>query len=113
MPRPDAGRQGDADRLVDPAELLDRDAEAGEVAALAGAAVLLRHDEAEQPEVAHLGHEVGREVAAASHLAMWGATSFSAKSRTTLRKSSWSWLSSNIAVLLKAGGRRHALVTRA
>ena len=39
--------------------------------------------------------------AAASHLAMLGATSFSAKSRTTIRKSSWSWLSSNIAVLLK------------
>ena len=26
------------------------------------AAELLRHDEAEQPEVAHLGHQVGREV---------------------------------------------------
>ena len=35
MPRPDAGLEGDADRLVDPAELLDRQAEAGE-AVLAG-----------------------------------------------------------------------------
>ena len=30
-----------------------------------GAAELLGHDEAEQPEVAHLGHEVGREVVVA------------------------------------------------
>ena len=45
------------------------------------------------------GHEVGREVVRrASHLAMCGATSSSAKSRTTLRKSSWSLLSSNIAL---------------
>ena len=58
----DARRQRDADRLVDAAELLDGDAEAREVAGLARAAVLLRHDEAEQPEVAHLRHEVGREV---------------------------------------------------
>ena len=62
MPRPTPGRERDADRLVDPAELLDRDAEAGEVAVVAHAAELLRHDEAEQAEVAHLGHEVGREV---------------------------------------------------
>ena len=60
-----AGREGDADRLVDPAELLDRDAQAREGAAvgvLERAAELLGHDEAEQPELAHARHEVGREV---------------------------------------------------
>ena len=64
----DPRRQGDPDRLVDAAELLDGDAQHGEVAAmvlicaLGGAAVLMRNDEPEQPEVAHLGHQVRREV---------------------------------------------------
>ena len=59
------GRQRDADRLVDPAELLDRDAQAGERAAVGGLerpAELLGHDQAEQAEVAHRRHEVGGEV---------------------------------------------------
>ena len=62
MPSPTPGGQGDPDRLVDPAELLDGDAQAGEVAlALAGASpVLLGHDETEEAELAHLGDEVGR-----------------------------------------------------
>ena len=42
----DRGLEGDAHRLVDAADLLDRDAEAGEVAVLAGAAVLLGRGEA-------------------------------------------------------------------
>ena len=58
----DPGLQGDAHRLVDAAELLDRDAEAGEVAVVAGAAVLLGGGEAEEPELAHLLHDVDREV---------------------------------------------------
>ncbi len=61
----DRGLEGDPDRLVDAADLLDRDAEAGEVAVLAGAAVLLGCGEAEQPERAHLAHHVDREVVVA------------------------------------------------
>ncbi len=62
---PDARGQGDPDGLVDPAELLDGHAEAGEVAlsVVGAAAVLLRHDETEEAELAHLGDQVGREVA--------------------------------------------------
>ncbi len=56
----DARREGDADRLVDPAELLDRDDEAHEVGVRP--AVLLRRGEAEEAEVAHLRHELGGEV---------------------------------------------------
>ena len=59
---PDGGLEGDGHRLVDPADLLDRHAEAGEVAVLARAAVLLRRREPEQPELAHLVHDVDREV---------------------------------------------------
>ena len=59
----DARAQGDADGLVDATELLDRDDEGHEVGV--GAAVLLRHDQAEESEVTHLGDEVGREVAVA------------------------------------------------
>ena len=54
--------EGDPQRLVDATDLLDRHAEAGEVAVLAGAAVLLRSGQAHQPELAHLLHHVGREV---------------------------------------------------
>ena len=61
----DRGLERDPHRLVDPADLLDRDAEAGEVAVLAGAAVLLGRGEAEQPERAHLAHHVDREVVVA------------------------------------------------
>ena len=60
--QPHRGLEGDADRLVDAAELLDRHAQAGEVAVVAHAAVLLGRGEPEQPEVAHLVHEVDREV---------------------------------------------------
>ena len=56
----DAGRQRDAHRLIDAAELLDRHAQRCEVAA--GAAVLLGEDDPEQAEVAHLPHDVDREV---------------------------------------------------
>ena len=52
----------DAHRLVDAADLLDRDTEAGEVAVLARTAELLGRGEAEQPELAHLLHDVDREV---------------------------------------------------
>ena len=58
----DAGLKRDAHRLVDAADLLDRHAEAGEVAVLARAAVLLRGGEAEEAELAHLLHDVDREV---------------------------------------------------
>src|SRR5690606_6015957 len=57
---PDPGRQGDAHRLIDPAELLDGDAQRGEVAT--GAAVLLGEHDAEQAELTHLLHDVDREV---------------------------------------------------
>ena len=63
IPRPTAGLEGDADRLVDPAELLDGDAQAGEVAV--GAAVLLGRGEPEEAEVAHLVDDVDREVVVA------------------------------------------------
>ena len=62
---PDRRLEGDAHRLVDPADLLDRDAQAGEVAVLARAAVLLGRGEPEQPELAHLLHDVDREVVVA------------------------------------------------
>ena len=56
----DTGRQRDADGLVDPAELLDRDAEAREVAV--STPELLRDHEAEQPKVTHLGDQINREM---------------------------------------------------
>ena len=65
MPEADAGLEGDAHRLVDAADLLDRHAQAGEVAVLAGAAVLLGSGEPEQAELAHLLHDVDREVVVA------------------------------------------------
>jgi hypothetical protein len=63
--QPDGRLEGDPHRLVDPAQLLDRHAQAGEVAVLAGAAVLLRSGQPEQPELAHLLHHVDREVVVA------------------------------------------------
>jgi hypothetical protein len=50
----------DAERLVDASDLLDRDAQAGEVAA--AAAVLLGYGQAEQAELAHLGDRFEREL---------------------------------------------------
>ena len=62
-PRPDARLERDGHRVVDPGQLLDRDAEHREVAA--AAAVLLGERDAEQPEVAHAAHDVDREVVVA------------------------------------------------
>src|SRR3954452_10324322 len=59
---PDGRLEGEAHRLVDAADLLDRDTEAGEVPVLARSAVLLGSGEPEQAEVTHLVHDVGREV---------------------------------------------------
>ena len=56
----DGGLERDPHRLVDPADLLDRDAQAGEVAVRA--AVLLGGGEPEQAELPHLAHDVDREV---------------------------------------------------
>ena len=58
-PEADAGLEGDGHRLVDPGDLLDGDAQRGEVGA--AAAVLLRERQAEQPELAHRQHGVDRE----------------------------------------------------
>ncbi len=58
---PDAGRQGDPHRLVDPTEFLDGDTQRGEVAP-ATTPPLGEHD-AEQPEFAHRLHHVDWEVA--------------------------------------------------
>ena len=67
---------------------------------LAGAAVLLGHDQPEQPEVAHLAARGRPGSGARGPTARRAARPrVSAKSRTTLRKSSWSSDSSNIAVL--------------
>ena len=60
--QPDRRLQRDRHRLVDAADLLDRDAQAGEVTVLARPAVLLRRRQAEQAELAHLLHDVDREV---------------------------------------------------
>ncbi len=60
MPRPTRRLQRDAERLVDPADLLDRHAQAGEVAA--AAAVLLRGGEPEHAELTQLLHDLDREV---------------------------------------------------
>src|SRR5918995_731511 len=56
---PDAGLERDGERLVDAGQLLDGDAERGEVGA--AAAVLLGERDAEQAEPAHLAHDVERE----------------------------------------------------
>ena len=91
----DGGLEGDADRLVDPADLLDRHAQAGEVAV--GAAVLLGGGQPEQAELTHLAAprrpgSGGRGPTAAA----CGAISFSAKSRTVRRNCSWSSDSSKL-----------------
>ncbi len=61
-PQTDGGLEGDAHRLVHPADLLDRHAQAREVAVLACTAVLLRGGESEETELAHLLHRLHREV---------------------------------------------------
>ena len=61
-----------------------------------------------RPSSPILGTRSVGKYAAASHFAMFGATSRSAKSRTTARKSSWSWLSSNMS----SSNRVVALVAR-
>jgi hypothetical protein len=58
--KPDAGREGDAERLVDASDLLDGDAQRDEVAV--AAAPLAREHEPEQAELAHLLHDLQREV---------------------------------------------------
>ena len=58
-PEPDRGLQGDGERLVDPGDLLDGDAQRGQVAATP--AVLLGEGQTEQPQRAHLLHGVDRE----------------------------------------------------
>ena len=58
--QPDTGRQCDADGLVDPPQLLDGHAQAGEVTV--GAPELLGHHKTEQPQATHLGDEVDREM---------------------------------------------------
>ena len=103
----DAGRQGDADRLVDPAELLDRDAEAGERAAVGGlerAAELLGHDEAEQAEVAHRRHEVGREVVLAVPLGDVRLDRLGRRTRGRPCGSPRGPCSARTSALLRAGG---------
>ena len=59
----DACFQGDGDRLVDPCQLLDRDADAGEVAATPADG--LGERDAEQAELAHLTHDLDRELVGA------------------------------------------------
>ena len=56
---------GDPDRLVHPAEFLDRDTQAGEVRAAVGpggAAVLRRDDQPEQAQGTHPAHDVNGEM---------------------------------------------------
>ena len=57
--QPERRRQRDRDRLVDPPELLDREAHRDRVGV--GPAVLLGERQPEQPELAHLLHDVERE----------------------------------------------------
>ena len=58
----DGRLERDAHRLVDAADLLDRDAQEVKSPSSPIAAELLGRGEAHQPEVAHLVHDVGREV---------------------------------------------------
>ena len=58
-PQTDGGLQGDGQGLVDPGDLLDGDAQRGQVAATA--AVLLGEGQPEQPQLAHLLDGVDRE----------------------------------------------------
>ena len=83
----DAGLQGDAHRLVDAAELLDRDAEAGEVAVLAGAAVLLGAVRPNSPSLPICCTTSTGKWWSRSHCAACGAISASANSRTLRRNS--------------------------
>ena len=62
-PEADPGLQRDRHRVVDPRQLLDRDAQHREIAA--AAAVLLGERDPEQPEVAHAPNHVHREVVVA------------------------------------------------
>ena len=67
-PQADRGLERDAHRLVDAADLLDRQAQRREAAVLArhpGAAELLRSRQPHQAERAHLLDDVGREVVVA------------------------------------------------
>ena len=59
----DAGLQRDGDRLVDSSQFLDGDAHAGEVAATTADRFGKR--DPEQPELAHLAHDVDRELVGA------------------------------------------------
>ena len=59
-------RDGDRDGRVDARQLLDRERVRDRVGA--GAAVLLRHGDAHQPELAHLRDEVVREARLAVEL---------------------------------------------
>ncbi len=90
---PDAGLERDADRLVDPAEFLDGHAQRREVRAPAPpySSGTTRPNRPSSPiaRTTSTGKWWSR-----SHCATCGAISRSAKSRTTLRKVSWSWDSS-------------------
>ena len=61
----DSGFQRDTHRLIDPTDLLDRQAKRSEPTAFARktrAAVVLRRGQSHQAELAHLLHDVDREV---------------------------------------------------
>ena len=69
-PEPDARLEGDRHRRVDPRELLDRDAQRGEVGA--GPAVLRRERQPEQPEPPIESHGVdGERVLPVPSLRLW------------------------------------------
>ena len=88
-----AGLEGDGHRLVDPGQLLDGDAQRGEVAA--AAAVLLGERDAEQPEVAHRHARRRPGSGGRGPTPRRAARSrASAKSRTTLRSASCSSVNS-------------------
>ena len=92
---PDTGLQRDADRLVDAAELLDRDAERGEVARRSRRTPRGRPARTgrARPSRARRRPASGGRGPTARRAAR---PRFSAKSRTTLRKVSWSSDSSNV-----------------
>ena len=86
-------------------ELLDGDAQRGEVGA--AAAVLLGEREAEQAELAHRQHDVDRGTCGRGPSASaCGAISPSAKSRTTLRKACCSSVNSTCTPAMRTAANR-------
>ena len=103
-PQRRVGGERDADRGVDPRQLLDRERVGERVGA--AAAVLLGERDPHQAQLAHLGDDLVRERASSrSSSSATGATSLRAKSRTVR----WSRRCSSVSVEVHARTRHHTI----